>query len=103
MAKSKPIGPVWWSVAIMTAIGIAVGHRVGAELGWGAFGLSGVSCWVIDSFHRPLSDCWFCKGKAKRRGRGGEGSTFHRCIWPKKLGGCGGRGERRRLLTAVTG
>jgi len=103
MAKSKPLNPFWWASLFTAAVGMVAGQKWGAELGWVGFGATGLSCWFIHNWWRPLADCAYCRGRAKRRGQDGDGTTFHRCIWPKWLGGCGGRGERKRLLTAITG
>lgn len=61
--------PGWGGLGAAGGLGWAAGHAGGTGLGWTAFGLSGLVCWVVHSWYRPLSDCWWCGGNPKRRGR----------------------------------
>lgn len=53
-----------------------------------AAGLVAVAGYVVDCFIDPRADCWWCKGKSKRRNARG---FFHFCLI------CAGSGHRHRL------
>lgn len=98
----KRIHPVKWWGCISTVSGWWVGWHTVAGLGWAAIAAVLLFGWFFNSWHRSEADCMFCHGSPKRRG-GGSGESFHRCLWPRRLGGCGGTGKRNRVLYNVTG
>jgi hypothetical protein len=61
--------PFWAGMVASAGAGWLAAGWAGPGLGWTAFGLSGVVCWVVHSWYRPLSDCWWCHGNPKRRGK----------------------------------
>lgn len=100
--KGKPLHPFWWWSGWASAAGMSAGMHSVAALGWVAFVAVMVLGAFVNTWHRSESDCWWCHGKSKRRGRDGEGSTFHPCMCPWWLGGCDGDGKRNRVLYWVT-
>ena len=81
----------------MTVFIVVGSLLVGAKYGWPYGAVLAVACWVAHSWAWPLTDCFWCKSKSKRRNKGGDGAVFHMCLV------CDGSGRRRRFLTAITG
>lgn len=97
MAESKPPG-TGWLIAIAAAVaGMKCGIAYGAEYGWSAAGAVCLLGWVAHSWFWPLTDCWWCKNRTRRRTKRGTGKTFHFCRF------CDGTGRQPRFLTRVTG
>lgn len=98
MADTEPKEDQTW--LILALIGLLV---VTAKYGWlvgaGVYGGYLLLVALVD----PWIDCAGCKGVPKRRGFGFSRRTFHLCARPWWLGGCRGRGRRRRVLSVLLG
>lgn len=72
---------------IVVIVGVAL--LVGAKFGWLGAALVGVFAWLAHSWYFPLTGCWWCQEKSKRRNT--TGRSWHNCLV------CGGSGKQLRV------
>jgi hypothetical protein len=68
---------------------------VAVKVGWPLAIPIVVGSWLAHSWYYPLTGCWWCKEKSKRRNKSGQ--HWHACLV------CGGSGKRRRFGAKLLG